>query len=109
MRTIVDQLSSLLQAYGYRAEAGREHVVFEDVGALARVTQTIVGGRAQAITAEDVGGNQPNFVVVEDNPPSGQLERLIALSRQTTSLPQVLSFSRFVDKLWRADLAKTSD
>ena len=101
----MEQLSSLLDAYGYRVESGRERVVFEDVGALAHVTQKIVGGRAQAITAEDILGNQPNFVVVEDNPPQGQLDRLITVSQGTSSSPQVISFSRFVDRIWRADVA----
>ncbi len=105
MRTIVEQLDSLFQAYGYGTEARRERVSFEDVGALARVTQMIVAGRAQAITERDVTQNQPNFVVVDDNSPAGQLERISALCRATESAPQLLSVSRFIDRLWHADIA----
>jgi hypothetical protein len=105
MREIVGQLDSLLQAYGYRTEARRERVAFEDVGALARVPQLIVAGQARAITESDITQNQPNFVVVEDNPPAGQLERITAVGHLTESAPEILSFSRFIDRLWHADVA----
>jgi hypothetical protein len=101
MRTIVEQLNSLLQAYGYRTAARRERVSFEDVGALARGTQLIVAGRAQAITQADVMQNQPNFVVLEDNPPAGQLDRISAICHATESAPLLLGG----EPLHRPDLA----
>lgn len=49
--------------------------------------------------------NQPNFVVLEDNPPAGQLDRISAICHATKSAPLLLSVSRFIDRIWQADIA----
>ena len=105
MRNIVDQLNSLFMAYGYRTDTRREAVVFEDTGALARVRQTIVAGQADSIKEADIFENQANFVVTQDDPPLTQFRRLHEICEDSRSKPELLPFSRFVDRLWKGDVA----
>jgi hypothetical protein len=102
---LVQQLSDFFSALGYKTIAEDRRLVVEDTALLSTSRQVIVAGNAQYIDDGEVTRDPPRFVVIEDGAPQSHIERLTLACAVAKSPPKLVSFSRFIDPLWQADLA----
>lgn len=98
-------LSRLLNSLGWTTEADR-FTLRATEPAFEPVTRTWMVGKASAISDEEVRRVGPSRIIVEDFATASQMSRLLGLLPQASGdeIP-VSTYSRFVDRLWGADVA----
>lgn len=98
-------LSRLLNSLGWGTEADR-FTVRATEPAFEPVTRTWMVGKASAISDDEIRRVSPSRIIVEDFATAGQMARLRGLLPKVGDDDSAVStYSRFVDRLWGADVA----
>src|SRR5438067_1420205 len=98
--TLAHTIHRLLVSFGWSSHVDRRLIKASEPTFSRDQRHRFFVGEAAHIKLDDLQDAQPDWVIIEDNAPSGAVDRVRHAVSQIKPHPKLTVISRFIDELW---------